>query len=73
MEQRKKNGWTREELSTICSDLGLPIAEETIKSYEYETRIPPLYKLFYLCYVFDIQDTEHLCNIFSSILEDMNK
>lgn len=72
-EKREEKNWTREEFATKCTEWGFSISEETVKSYEYGNRIPPMHKLICLYYALDVNEILELSGFIKEILNDMYK
>lgn len=67
----RRENWTREEFATKCTDWEFSISEETVKSYEYGNRIPPMHKLICLYYALDVKESSELSGFITEILNDM--
>ena len=72
-EKREEKNWTREKFATKCTEWGFSISEETVKSYEYGNRIPPMHKLICLYYALDVNEILELSGFIKEILNDMYK
>ena len=72
-EKREEKNWTREEFATKCTEWEFSISEETVKSYEYGNRIPPMHKLICLYYALDVNEILELSGFIKEILNDMYK
>jgi len=70
-EKREEKNWTREKFTNKCTEWGFSISEETVKSYEYGNRIPPMHKLICLYYALDVKESSELSGFITEILNDM--
>lgn len=72
-KQRTKKGWSREAMASAFESQGFSISEQTIKSYEYGQRIPPLSKLMYICFLLGSKSEESFCKLLNEIFDEIKK